>query len=83
MSTINSVLPQVDGESVDVGQQISANLIIGDNFFTSTLSNVLGVVVLDSLGNELELSTKINGTNIEICSLVEINNVLINILGGS
>ena len=63
------------------GDIISADLVVGNNLFTSKLKNILDVTVLDTTGQKIGLSITISGSNIILCSLVAINNVLINVQG--
>ena len=65
----------------DGSQQLSVNLEAGSNIFTSSISNIHDVNVVDTSGNQIGLSVNISGSTIDICSLVAINNVLINIQG--
>lgn len=63
-------------------QKIGANLIVGDNVFNSTVTDIFDVTVFDTAGNEIELANRVSGSQVTICSLSEINNVLISIQGG-
>ena len=70
------------GGSGGTSEKIAANLVEGDNIFNSSVLDIFDVTVFDTAGNEIELATTVSGSTVTICSLANINNVLISIQGG-